>query len=184
MHASPPAAATDEELRRTAGELRAEWGVEARRIRPVACRLADGRWHEAGALVREHAVSRRTVESVLARLRPWLEERDRRFRVAPSHREAMAAAWDCAASPPPPADRLESAMAELLRGLPAPDRNLDHVQATPATAATRAPPPAAAFDLAGAPGVCPGAPALTPPPPAQPRPRAGVEAVHVGDRAP
>src|SRR5436190_16154649 len=91
------------------GELRAARGVDARRLRAIGCQLADGQWHETGALVRRHATSRRTVEDLLTRLRPWLEQRADRFRVAAAHREAMAAAWGCAPAPTPPDGEIEAA---------------------------------------------------------------------------
>lgn len=168
------------DLRQATSELRDEWGITAARIRPVVLGLAGERWWTVGELVREHAVSRRSVEAAVRRLGPWLEERGSRYRVAAEHRGAVAGAW-----PPAPAapsdDELERAMAELLRGLPPSDRDLDHVPATPATAVRRARFLAGSFDLAGASVCCLGDHDLTSLALAQVQPDADIAVVDVDE---
>jgi hypothetical protein len=182
METQAPPAATADTLEQVARELRAEWGVDARRIRLLACALADGRWHETGELVRDHALSRRTVEGLVTRLRPWLDERGDGVRVASAHRAAMAAAWGCPVAPPAPPPAIEGTMAELMRGLPRSDRNLDHVPATPATAARRARFLAETFDLPGAGVLCLGDHDLTSLALALVCPEARIDVVDVDER--
>ncbi|HEY7200076.1 MAG TPA: bis-aminopropyl spermidine synthase family protein [Candidatus Dormibacteraeota bacterium] len=168
------------DLERVTGELRDEWGVAAARIRPVVLGLAGERWWTLGELVREHGVSRRSVEAAVRRLGPWLEERGSRMRVAAQHRDAVAAAWPASAPAPAAAD-LERAMAELMRGLPPSDRDLDHVPATPATAGRRARFLAESFDLAGASVLCLGDHDLTSLALAQVQPDADIAVVDVDE---
>jgi N4-bis(aminopropyl)spermidine synthase len=168
------------DLQRVTGELREEWGVAATRIRPVVLALAGERWWTVGELVREHGVSRRSVEGAIRRLGPWLEERGSRLRVAPHHVDAVAAAWPAPAAAPEDAE-LDRSMAELMRGLPPSDRDLDHVAATPGTAVRRARFLAGSFDLAGASVLCLGDHDLTSLALAQVQPGAEIAVVDVDE---
>jgi len=182
MLPTSPAAPAGTELGEAARALLAEWGIEARRVRGIGCALADGRWHSVGQLVRDHVTSRRTVEGIVGRLRPWLEVRGDRVRVLPGHEGPMAAAWS---SPPAPAiqpEDLEASMAALMGGLPEPDRDLDHVLATPATAARRARFLSETFDLASASVLCLGDHDLTSLALAQTSPGADIAVVDVDER--
>jgi branched-chain polyamine synthase A-like protein len=182
MPLTPPAAPAVTELGDVARELLAEWGIEARRVRAIGSALADGRWHSTGQLVRDHATSRRTVEGIVTRLRPWLEVREDGVRVLPGHEGRMAAAWASEPAPATPPGDLEASMAALMRGLPPSDRNLDHVLATPATAARRARFLGETFDLAGASVLCLGDHDLTSLALAQASPGADIAVVDVDER--
>ncbi|HXM57463.1 MAG TPA: bis-aminopropyl spermidine synthase family protein, partial [Candidatus Dormibacteraeota bacterium] len=167
-------------------ELLDDWGIDATPIRSVVCGLGDGDWRTIGQLVRAHGVSRRSVEELTARLEPWLERQGGRLRVPPEHRESLAAAWACADAAAPAAasaaGAIEAAMAALMRALPGSDRSLDHVAATPATAAARARFLAETFDLARATVVCLGDHDLTSLALAQLCPSADVRVVDVDER--
>ncbi|HKF78516.1 MAG TPA: bis-aminopropyl spermidine synthase family protein [Candidatus Dormibacteraeota bacterium] len=163
-------------------DLLEEWGVVAARIRPVVLALAAGRWHTIGDLVRDHGVSRRTVERLAAALDPWIEQQGGRLRVRDQERAAVLAEWTppaCTATAP---QDVERTMADLMRGLPPSDRGLDHVPATPATAVRRAHFLAETFDLAGASVLCLGDHDLTSLALAQLCPAAEIAAVDVDER--
>jgi N4-bis(aminopropyl)spermidine synthase len=146
------------DLDRARDELAAVWGTELGRVRLLVGALLDGGWHPLGELVAATATSRRSVGEVLRRLEPWVEL-DRggdRARAAAASLAALAAAFQ-AAQPPAPGpgeDALAASMAAIMGGLPAPARHLDHVPATPATAARRARFLAERFDLGGAGVLC------------------------------
>jgi hypothetical protein len=161
-------------------ELLDEWGIDARRIRPVVSGLGDGSWRTIGDLVRDHGVSRGAVEAVAGRLEPWLERHGPRVRARAEHREALTAAW--AAAPSADLDSVEATMTALLRALPASDRSLDHVPATPSTAVARARFLAETFDLAGATVLCLGDHDLTSLALAQLCPSADVRVADVDER--
>ena len=182
MSAEPPVTG-DAELEEVTLELLVEWGIDARRIHAVVCGLRDGSWRTPGQLVREHGVSRRTVEHLLTRLGPWLERSGPRLRVRPERKEALAAAWGCAPARAPVDDEtVEAAMAELVRALPASDRSLDHVAATPETAVRRARFLVESFDLRDAAVTCLGDHDLTSLALTQLCPSAAVSVVDVDER--
>jgi hypothetical protein len=169
----------DEALIRVRDRLRRQWGIDGR-LRGLVGTLADGTWHDPVDLVRDAAVSRRGLELVLEELAPWLECRADRWRARPADRDRLLAAWPEA--PEQPATALTAAMAELMRGLP-PDRpDLDHVRATPATAAARAVYLHRHFDLAGARVLCLGDHDLTSAALALARPDVDIDVVDVDDR--
>jgi N4-bis(aminopropyl)spermidine synthase len=145
------------DLERARDELAAVWGTELGRVRRLVAVLLDGGWHPLGELVGATATSRRSVGEVLRRLEPWVEL-DRggdRARAAEHAVAALAAAFQPGQAPAPQADDpLAASMAAIMGGLPAPVRHLDHVPATPATAARRARFLAERFDLAGASVLC------------------------------
>jgi N4-bis(aminopropyl)spermidine synthase len=145
------------DLERARDELAAVWGTELGRVRRLVGVLLDGDWHPLGELVAATATSRRSVGEVLRRLGPWVEL-DRggdRARARDRAVAALAAAFPAGAAAAPGAeDALAASMAAIMGGLPAPARHLDHVPATPATAARRARFLAETFDLGGASVLC------------------------------
>jgi N4-bis(aminopropyl)spermidine synthase len=146
------------DLDRARDELAAVWGTELGRVRLLVGVLLDGGWHPLGELVAATATSRRSVGEVLRRLEPWVEL-DRggdRARAAAASLAALAAAFQAGppSAPGPGEDALAASMAAIMGGLPAPARHLDHVPATPATAARRALFLAERFDLGGASVLC------------------------------
>jgi hypothetical protein len=145
------------EVERVRDELAAAWGPEFGRVRRLVAALADGDWHAVGGLVTATATSRRSVGDVLRRLGPWVEL-DRaadRARARDAAVTALAAAFQAGQAPAPgPEEPLVASMAAIMGGLPAPVRHLDHVPATPATAARRARFLVETFDLGRAGVLC------------------------------
>lgn len=182
MHPTRTVTEAGTELEQVTRELLDEWGIDARRVRSVVCELADGDWHTPGQLVRDHALSRRTVARLAARLRPWLDVRGDGLRVQAGQRDAVVSAWGCTAAGAPPAEQVEATMAALMRGLPPSDRSLDHVPATPATAVRRARFLLETFELRGACVVCLGDHDLTSLALALCCPEADVSVVDVDER--
>jgi hypothetical protein len=131
------------------------------------------------------ATSRRSVGEVLRRLGPWVEldrPGDRARARAPAV-TALAAAFQAGRAPAPTAEEpLAAAMAAIMDGLPAPVRHLDHVPATPATAARRARFLAETFDLDRASVLCLGDHDLTSLALLQVAPGAEVAVVDVDER--
>jgi N4-bis(aminopropyl)spermidine synthase len=145
------------EVERVRDELAAVWGPELGRVRRLVAVLLDGDWHAVGELVGATATSRRSVGEILQRLGSWVEL-DRagdRARAGDQAVTALAAAFQAGQAPAPgPEEALVASMTAIMGGLPAPVRHLDHVPATPATAARRARFLAETFDLGGASVLC------------------------------
>jgi len=126
------------------------WSLDAWRVREVMAQLADGGWHPVEGLVRQHALSHRSVTDLLRQLVPWVETAGDRARVRADARAAVRAAfageagaggrpaWRSRSAAPVAEPAAVAAMAELMAGLPAPDRHLGHLSATPDTAVARA----------------------------------------------
>ena len=145
------------DVERARDELAAAWGTELGRVRRLVAVLLDGDWHPVGELVGATATSRRSVAEVLRRLEPWVEldPGGDRARVGDQALAALAAAFQAGEAPAPgPEEAVEASMTAIMGGLPAPVRHLDHVPATPATAARRARFLAERFDLGGARVLC------------------------------
>jgi len=145
------------DVERARDELAAAWGTELGRVRRLVAVLLDGDWHPVGELVGATATSRRSVAEVLRRLEPWVEldPGGDRARAGDQALAALAAAFQAGEAPAPgPEEALAASMAAIMSGLPAPVRHLDHVPATPATAARRARYLAERFDLGGASVLC------------------------------
>lgn len=131
------------------GELRAEWGLDARVLDRVLAALAEG--GTLGELVRATATPRRDVEEVLTRLEPWLTTEGDRIRFdgpAPAGPPGVPADPELAA--------LTKTMTAIAAGLPPSLWDLDHVSATPATMAARALHLTREYALAGATVLCVG----------------------------
>jgi hypothetical protein len=145
------------EVERVRDELAAAWGPELGRVRRLVAVLLDGDWHAVGELVGATATSRRSVGETLQRLGSWVEL-DRtgdRARARDQALTALAAAFQAGqATAPGSEEALVASMTAIMGGLPAPVRHLDHVPATPATAARRALFLAETFDLGGASVLC------------------------------
>lgn len=121
--------------------LRADWGLDYARVRPVVARLAAGAAPATTELVEQTGLPRRNVEEIVRAVGPW----------------AGTAALARAVEAPPPlpgAGGLAARMADLAAGLPASLWRLDHVPATPETMAARALHLAGAYELAGASVLC------------------------------
>jgi len=154
----------DEEATDAVAELVAGYGAHARPVRAVIAALTDRRWTLA-ALIQATATPRRTVEEVLAALGDDLTEDG--LSIRPERREAYRARFGYdqlrrTALRDPLLARVEAATAlraELTRlaaAAPASRRALDHVAATPETAAWRGLWLDASYDLAGARLLCVG----------------------------
>jgi branched-chain polyamine synthase A-like protein len=145
------------EVERVRDELAAAWGPEFGRVRRLVAVLLDGDWHAVGELIGATATSRRSVGEILQRLGSWVEL-DRagdRARAGDQAVTALAAAFQAGQAPAPgPEEALVASMTAIMGGLPASVRDLDHVPATPATAARRARFLAETFDLGGASVLC------------------------------
>ena len=171
------------EVERVRDELAAAWGPEFGRVRRLVAVLADGDWHALGELVAATATSRRSVGEVLRRLGPWVELDRPADRARAPAVTALAAAFQAGRAPAPAAEEpLAAAMAAIMGGLPAPVRHLDHVPATPATAARRARFLAETFDLDRASVLCLGDHDLTSLALLQVAPGAEVAVVDVDER--
>jgi hypothetical protein len=173
------------EVERVRDELAAAWSPEFGRVRRLVAVLADGDWHAVGELVAATATSRRSVGDTLRRLGPWVEL-DRaadRARARDQAATALAAAFQAGRAPAPgPEAPLVASMAAIMGGLPAPARHLDHVPATPATAARRARFLAETFDLGQSSVLCLGDHDLTSLALLQVAPGAEVAVVDVDER--
>jgi len=173
------------DVERARDELAAAWGTELGRVRRLVAVLLDGDWHPVGELVGATATSRRSVAEVLRRLEPWVEldPGGDRARVGDQALAALAAAFQAGEAPAPgPEEAVEASMTAIMGGLPAPVRHLDHVPATPATAARRAHFLAERFDLGGARVLCLGDHDLTSLALLHVAPRAEVAVVDVDER--
>ena len=146
-------------------ELRASFGIGARRIDAVVCLLTDGELRSVAELVSLTGASRRTVEAVLRAAGPHLDTSDGRVRISGPHAHAYAAGFGCGADAPVPdpwdglARRDPAVLAEaagLVERAPAPQRDLDQVPATPVTVLKRGHYLLRSFDLRGAQVLCVG----------------------------
>ncbi len=138
------------------------YGAQARPLREVVAALTDRSWTLA-ALVQATAVPRRTVEEVLAALGDDLSADGLSIRA--DRRAAYRERFEYdqirrTATPDPILARmfpeLRAELADLVASAPKPERALDHVAATPETAAWRGLWLDARYDLAGAHLLCVG----------------------------
>jgi Branched-chain polyamine synthase A C-terminal domain len=146
-------------------ELRASFGIGARRVDAVGCLLTDGEFRSVAELVSLTGTSRRTVEAVLRAAEPHLDASDGRVRIARPHAPAYAAEFGCGQDAPmlDPWDELARrdpvALAEaaaMAEHAPAPQRDLDQVPATAQTMLKRGHYLLRSFDLRGAHVLCVG----------------------------
>jgi hypothetical protein len=149
-----------------AAAMVAAYGAHARPLRELIAALTEGP-RPLAALVRETATPRRTVEELLAALGDDLVETAGGYAVAPDLREGYRRRFGYdqlrrTALADPLAGRLAAAgdlraeLARLVAAAPASRQALDHVAATPGTAARRALWLDARYDLAGARLLCVG----------------------------
>jgi N4-bis(aminopropyl)spermidine synthase len=146
-------------------ELKASFGIDARRIDSVGCLLTDGRLRSVEELVSLTGTSRRTVEAVLRAAGPQLESSGGRVRICAQHTRAYAEEFRCGQSGPVPDPWDEMAvrdpaalteMARLIERAPAARRDLDQVPATAATILKRGHYLLRSFDLGAAHVLCAG----------------------------
>jgi hypothetical protein len=146
-------------------ELKASFGIDARRIDAVGCLLTDGEFRSVAELVSLTGTSRRTVEAVLRAAERHLDSSERRVRIGRPHAPAYAAEFGCGQHAPvrDPWDELArrdpAALAEAARlvdGAPAAQRDLDQVPATAVTVLKRGHYLLRSFDLRGAHVLCVG----------------------------
>jgi N4-bis(aminopropyl)spermidine synthase len=149
----------------TIRELRASFGIDARRIDSVGCLLTDGPFRSVDELVSLTGTSRRTVEAVLRAAEPQLESSDGRVRICARHARAFAEEFRCGQDPPvrDPWDELAgrdpaalTEMAGLVERGPAARRDLDQIPATALTVLKRGHYLLRSFDLRGAHVLCTG----------------------------
>ncbi|HTZ29659.1 MAG TPA: bis-aminopropyl spermidine synthase family protein, partial [Streptosporangiaceae bacterium] len=146
-------------------ELKASFGIDARRIDAVGCLLTDGEFRSVAELVSLTGTSRRTAEAVLRAAERHLDASAGRVRISEPYAAAYAAEFGCAADEPvsDPWDRLARrdpvVLAEatgLVEHAPAAQRDLDQVPATPVTVLKRGHYLRRSFDLHGAHVLCVG----------------------------
>jgi N4-bis(aminopropyl)spermidine synthase len=146
-------------------ELRASFGIDARRIDSVGCLLTDGPFRSVGELVSLTGTSRRTVEAVLRAAEPHLESSDGRMRICARHARAFAEEFRCGQNPPPrdPWDEMAgrdpaalTEMTGLIERGPAARPDLDQIPATALTVLKRGHYLLRSFDLRGARVLCTG----------------------------
>jgi N4-bis(aminopropyl)spermidine synthase len=146
-------------------ELRASFGIDARRVDSVGCLLTDGPFRSVEELVSLTGTSRRTVEAVLRAAEPQLESSDGRVRICGRHARAYAEEFGCGHDPPvrDPWDELAgrdpaalTEMARLIERGPAARRDLDQLPATALTVLKRGHYLLRSFDLRGAHVLCAG----------------------------
>lgn len=167
-------------------------GIAGRRLRAVVAMLTEESLTLA-SLIRDSAVDRRTVESILAALGPDLESAGGRMRIAPGRAAAYRAMIDYDGLArtklrDPLAGRLAEASAlvaemdELISAAPASREALDQVSATAETVVRRALWLDSTFDLAGARLLCVGDHDLTSVAVAKVNPKVAVSVVDIDDR--
>lgn len=145
-------------------ELQQAWGIDFRRLRILVCGLSDGSWQTVSNLIQLSTLSHRTVNDLVRRLDPWLEEDGERVRLRPESVPSFGELFACdQLSTPRFPDPYEAAagthpvlaeMERMLANAPRSDRNLDHVSATPLTCLKRALFLADCCDLDGAEILC------------------------------
>ncbi|TDD80092.1 putative methyltransferase [Actinomadura darangshiensis] len=140
-------------------ELRAGFGIDARRIDAIGRLLAGGGFHSVEDVVSLTGTSRRTVESVFRALEPDLESSGDGKRIAKRHLGKYGEAfgttepvairdpWTEAARRDP---AVLAGMAALIDAAPPPVQALDHVPATAETVVKRARFMLTGFELTGA----------------------------------
>ncbi|GAA0516618.1 methyltransferase [Saccharopolyspora subtropica] len=135
--------------------LLADTGVLARRLREVLAELSE-RPVKLDELIRRTAVSRRTVEDLLAAAGSDVDAADDTYRLTADAAERYRArfALDELRTPAPPDDEALELMRGFVAGGPVPATALDHVTATPETALRRAEWMRDNYDLAGARVLC------------------------------
>ena len=150
------AVAMDDQLAEIQRQLKAQWGLEFRRICRAVCALNTGAYVLPEDLVTQSSLSHRAVEQVLNCLRPVLQQDGARVRFDTAHQALVARLF---APPDLPADPWEerarqhpalASLAKILSERPRPNRHLDHVAATPLTALKRALFLATQYDLSDA----------------------------------
>ncbi len=146
----------DDQLAEIQRQLKAQWGLEFRRICRAVCALNTGAYVLPEDLVTQSSLSHRAVEQVLNCLRPVLQQDGARVRFDTAHQARVAQLF---APPDLPADPWEerarqhpalASLAKILSERPRPNRHLDHVAATPLTALKRALFLATQYDLSDA----------------------------------
>jgi N4-bis(aminopropyl)spermidine synthase len=146
-------------------ELKASFGIGARRIDAVGCLLTDGEFRSVAELVSLTGTSRRTVEAFLRAAERQLDASDGRVRISAPYAPAYAAEFGCGRLTPVPdpwdelARRDPAVLAEatgLAERAPVPQRDLDQVPATPVTILKRGHYLLRSFDLRGAHVLCVG----------------------------
>jgi N4-bis(aminopropyl)spermidine synthase len=146
-------------------ELKASFGIDARRVDWVGCLLTDGRFCSVEELVSLTGTSRRTVEAVLRAAEPDVEWLDGRARICGPHARAYAEEFRCGQNPPArdPWDEMAgrdpvalTEVARLIEHAPAARRDLDQIPATALTVLKRGHYLLRSFDLRGAHVLCVG----------------------------
>lgn len=184
--------ATPDDPLAAAARLIAAFGVGGRALRELVARLTEG-GHAFDALIRDSGLSRRTVEELLAAVEPDLARHGDELTIRPERRPAYRElcryeqlartrpadplAGLVAASP-----ELVARMRELVAAAPASRKALDHVAATPETAARRALWLDATYELAGRRLLCVGDHDLTSLAVCQVNPDAAVTVVDIDER--
>ena len=184
--------ATQDDPLAAAARVIAAFGVGGRALRELVARLTEG-GHAFEALIRDSGLSRRTVEELLAAVEPDLARRGDELTIRPERRAAYRElcryeqlartrpadplAGLVAASP-----ELVARMRELVAAAPASRKALDHVAATPETAARRALWLDATYELAGRRLLCVGDHDLTSLAVCQVNPDAAVTVVDIDER--
>ena len=162
MPADPP---TPESMLAAVRELKASFGIDARRIDAVGCLLTDGQFRSVAELVSLTGTSRRAVEAVLRAAERHLDHSDGRVRISRPHAAAYAGEFGCGrdAAVRDPWDELArrdpAGLAEaagLVERAPAAQRDLDQVPATAVTVLKRGHYLLRSFDLRGAHVLCVG----------------------------
>lgn len=136
-------------------ELVARHGARGRPLRTMVTALAE-RPYSLAELVRHTAVPRRTVEDVLAAIGADLVESGSGMEIRADAQEEYRQEFQVRRSPDSPPAELTEALAKLIAAAPAPEKSLDHVAATPHTAAWRGLWLDTTYDLAGARLLCVG----------------------------
>lgn len=184
--------ATPDDPLAAAARVIAAFGVGGRALRELVARLTEG-GHAFDALIRDSGLSRRTVEELLAAVEPDLARHGDELTIRPERRPAYRElcryeqlartrpadplAGLVAASP-----ELVARMRELVAAAPASRKALDHVAATPETAARRALWLDATYELAGRRLLCVGDHDLTSLAVCQVNPDAAVTVVDIDER--
>jgi N4-bis(aminopropyl)spermidine synthase len=145
-------------------ELQQTWGIDFRRLRILVSGLSEGSWQTVSSLIQLSTLSHRTVNDLIRRLKPWLEQDGERVRLRPESTLSFRELFTCdRLSTPRFPDPYETAaaahptlpeMEQILANAPRSDRNLDHVSATPLTCLKRALFLAECCDLNGAEILC------------------------------
>jgi N4-bis(aminopropyl)spermidine synthase len=161
----PPDSPEPEPTLAAVRELKASFGIDARRIDAVGCLLTDGEFRSVAELVSLTGTSRRTTEAVLRAAERHLDTSAGRVRISEPYAAAYAAEFGCAGDEPIPdpwdalARRDPAVLAEaagLVEHAPAAQRDLDQVPATPVTVLKRGHYLRRSFDLRGAHVLCVG----------------------------